>query len=144
MAKTLYFRPFIHCSKHKIFKVPRFRRACSQHNLTSSTPELPTQILTPCTTCEVISSSVHRNLCGEERSSLLHKLRKVQLSIRTRRQCSSSLGNNRAIYTRKDKTRLSLDASLIRCKLSRINGTLRRDLAETRLIEEQVLGAVLR
>ena len=91
----------------KIFKVPRFRRACSQHNLTSSTPELPTQILTPCTTCEVISSSVHRNLCGEERSSLLHKLRKVQLSIRTRRQCSSSLGNNRAIYTRKDKTRLS-------------------------------------
>ena len=91
----------------KIFKVPRFRRACSQHNLTSSTPELPTQILTPCTTCEVISSSVHRNLCREERSSLLHKLRKVQLSIRTRRQCSSSLGNNRAIYTRKDKTRLS-------------------------------------
>ena len=64
MPKTLYFRPFIHCSKHKIFKVPRFRRACSQHNLTSSTPELPTQILTPCTTCEVISSSVHRNLCG--------------------------------------------------------------------------------
>ena len=50
----------------------------------------------------------------------------------------------KAIYTRKNKTRLSLDPSLIRRKLSRINGTLRRDLAKTRLIEEQVLGAVLR
>ena len=39
--------------------------------------------------------------------------------------------NIRAIYTRKNKT-------------TRINGTLRRDLAKTRLIEEQVLGAVLR
>ena len=29
-------------------------------------------------------------------------------------------------------------------RLSRINGTLRRDLAKTRLIKEQVLGAVLR
>ena len=34
----------------KIFKVPGFRRACSQHDLTSSTPELPTQFVIPCTT----------------------------------------------------------------------------------------------
>ena len=33
--------------------------------------------------------------------------------------------NIRAIYTRKNKTRLSLDASEIRLKLSRINGTFR-------------------
>ena len=32
----------------------------------------------------------------------------------------------------------------IRRKLSRINGTLRRNLAKTRLIEEQVLSAVLK
>ena len=32
----------------------------------------------------------------------------------------------------------------IRRKLSRINDTLRRDLANTRLIEEQVFGAVRR
>ena len=51
--------------------------------------------------------------------------------------------NIKAIYTRKNKTRLSLDTSLIRRKLSRINGTLRRDLAKTRLIEEQVLGLFL-
>ena len=40
--------------------------------------------------------------------------------------------------------RLSLDASYLRHKLSHINDTLRHDLAKTRLIEEQVLGAVLR
>ena len=39
---------------------------------------------------------------------------------------------------------LSLDASQIRRKLSRWNGILRGNLEKTRLIEEQVLGAVLR
>ena len=52
--------------------------------------------------------------------------------------------NIRAIYTRKHKMHLSLDVSQIRCKLFCINGTLRCDLAKTHLIEEQVLGAVLR
>ena len=40
--------------------------------------------------------------------------------------------------------RLSLDASNLRCKLSGVNGIFRHNLAKTRLIEEQVLGAVLR
>ena len=40
--------------------------------------------------------------------------------------------------------RVTYDASQIRRKLSRLNGTLRRVLAKTRLIEEQVFGAVLR
>ena len=44
----------------------------------------------------------------------------------------------------KINTRLSLDASQIRRKLSRLNGILRGNLEKTRLIEEQVLGAVLR
>ena len=69
----------------KIFKVPGFLGACSQHNLTSSTPELPTF------------------------------LSFIRLVLNT-----------------------------VRRKLSRINGTLRCDLAKTRLSEEQVLGAVLR
>ena len=60
------------------------------------------------------------------------------------KQRAQEIDVNKAIYTRKKKTHLSLDVSQLRHKLSRINGTLRRDLAKTHLTKEQVLGAVLR
>ena len=116
----------------KIFKVPGFRRACSQHNLTSSTPELPTQFVIPCTTCEVIGSSVQRKFwqqtcaggrdlafctnfgrcnsaSGPEGSVILH-LETKALFIRAK--IRRVLNKTQTIsYKRHIKTRLSQDAS---------------------------------